>query len=254
MSGLKIALAPFLRCCPGVATLGIRATIDDYSAEEKRQLRSAERVFFPTYRFAYLFNALRIPTFPGYPTYHFRRSRVLQQLLFACTGVPHPVTRFYYGKKQKATILSAFSYPMVGMGPNAAWHQAHLIENPAALEACCHEHNPVIIQEAVEWDVHLRVLWVGTDCVGVLRKDGSQGPDAAYEPVPMGHPQLGTVLEVTRTFAHQARLDDVVLEWGCTRGQWQLQGLARPPVRWPLPLAILNRHHYLSDLVMAGRL
>lgn len=254
MSSSKVALAPFLRCCPAVATLGIRATIDDYSATEKSLLRSADRVFFPTPRFAYLFKALNIPTFPGYHTYRFQRSRVLQQILFACARMPHPITRIYYGKKQKATIPNAFSFPMVAMGPSAAWHQKHLIDNSAALEACCLAYNPVIIQEAVDWEAHLRILWVCTDCIGVLRKDSSQGPTASYEPAPIEHPKLGSVLDMTQTFARKANLDEVVLEWGYARGQWQLQEMARPPVRWPLPLAILNRHHYLCDLVMGGRL
>lgn len=254
MATLKVALAPFLRPCPEVVTLGIRATIDDYSVAEKSLLRSADRIFFPTPRFAYLFHALRIPTFPGYHTHRFQRSRVLQQILFAYSQMPHPVTRIYFGKRQKAMISKAFPFPLVAMGPLTARHQKHLVDNPMALEACCLAFNPVIIQEAVAWEALLRILWVCGDCVGVIRKDGSRGPDEACEPVPVEHPELGSVVEMTRAFACKASLDDIVMEWGYARGQWQLLELGRPPVRWPLPEAMLNRHHYLCELVKAGRL
>lgn len=252
MSASKVALASFLRSCPEVLTLGIRATIDDYSKEEKNLLRSAARVFFPTLRFAYLFHALRIPTFPGYHTYRFQRSRVLQQILFGFTQTPHPVTRVYFGKRQKATIASAFPFPLVAMGPHPAWHRQHLVSGPAALEACCLAHNPVIIQEAVAWEARVRILWVGSDCVGALRKIRSGVAAAAYRPMPLDHPELGGVVKMAEAFARKANLDDIVMEWGYARGQWQLLEIGRPPVRWPLPEGILNRHQHICELVMTG--
>lgn len=253
MSPPKVALAPFLRSCPGVITLGVRSTIDDYSAAEKKLLRTAARVFFPTPRFAYLFQALRIPTFPCCHTYRLQHSRVLQQILLACSQTPHPATRIYFGRRQKERIIKDFAFPLVAMGP-LAHHPKQVVDNATALEASCLAHNPLIIQEATRWELRLKILWVYADCLGMLRKDRSQGSDIPYEPLPIGHPEHGTVIELTGALAQSARLDDIVVEWGRTRGQWQVLGMGRPPVRWPLPAAILNRHEYLRDLVMAGRL
>ena len=255
MESRKVALAPFLRSCTEIVTLGVRATIDDYSAEERNLMRSAARVFFPTPRFAYLFNALQIPTFPGYYTYRLQRFRVLQQLLFACGEIPHPATRIYFGRRQKALISKAFPFPLVAMGPQVTLDKQQLVDNPVALEASCHAYNPIIIQEAVEWQALLRILWVHADCVGALKRDSSQGSDASYEPVPIDHPELGAVIEMMRAFARKANLDDIVVEWGYAGGRWQVLEMGRPPVRWPLPDGkIVNRHHYLCELVKTERI
>jgi len=255
MKSTKVALAPFLHFCPKIVTLGIRATIDDYSAEERSLLRSAERVFFPTPRFAYLFDALRIPTFPSYHTYRLQHSRVLQQILFAFGEIPHPATRIYFGRRQKALISKAFAFPLVAMGPQAGLHKQHLVDNPHSLEAFCRLYNPIIIQETVDWDTLLRLLWVHGDCLGALKRDRLKSSEASYEPVPIDQPELGAVIQMMQAFARKANLDDIVVEWGHAEDRWQVLGMIRPPVRWPLPEGkILNRHHHVCDLVKTGRM
>jgi len=103
--GLKVALAPFLRKCPAVLTLGVRAAISEYSATERAAILQAERIFFPTPRFVDIFDALDLPTFPNPTTYKYQRSRPLQQSLFKYHDLPSPRTRVYYGVRQKARIL-----------------------------------------------------------------------------------------------------------------------------------------------------
>ncbi len=250
----KVALGPFLRSCTAIRTLGVRQTIDDYSTEEKDLLRSAVRVFFPTQRYAYLFNALEIPTFPSYTTYRFQHSRVLQQVLMAYAGMPHPLTRIYFGKRQKAKIPEAFPFPFLAMGPHAALHRKFLVENATALEECSQHYNPLIIQEAVAWTERIRILCVHDDCVGVVRQHGRGASGPGFQPVSMEQPALRLVIEMTRDFVRRVRLDDIVIEWGCRDGQWQLLEMMRPPVRWPMPDGLLDRHHYICDLVKAGRL
>jgi hypothetical protein len=90
---LKVALAPFLRECAGVITLGIRAAMSDYSQKERDLLLHAERIFFPTPRFSMLFKALEKSTFPSATTYGYQRSRVIQQLLTESLGLAHPRTQ-----------------------------------------------------------------------------------------------------------------------------------------------------------------
>jgi ribosomal protein S6--L-glutamate ligase len=254
MGPIKVALAPFLLSCNAIMTLGIRPTIDDYSAEEKDLLRRAERVFFPTPRFAYLFNALRIPTFPAYTTYRFQRSRVLQQILLAVAGMPHPVTRIYYGNRQKMKIPDAFRFPFAAMGPDVALHKKHLVDNPAAFEECSRRFNPLIIQEAMEWTERVRILCVNAECVGAVRKHGRKRLRFCYEPAPMEQPALQSVFEMTRAFVSKAHLDDIVIDWAYGKGKWHALEMARPPVRWPLVEGTLNRHQHLCELVESGRL
>jgi hypothetical protein len=254
MGPIKVALAPFLRSCNAIMTLGVRPTIDDYSAGEKDLLRRAGRVFFPTPRFAYLFNALRIPTFPGYTTYRFQRSRVLQQILLAVAGMPRPVTRIYYGNSQKNKISDAFPFPFTAMGPEVDLHKKHLVDHPAAFEECSRRFNPLIIQEVVAWTERVRILCVNAECVGAVRKDGRNNLPSCYEPVPMEQPALQPVFEMTRAFISKAHLDDIVIDWAYGKGKWHVLEMARPPVRWSLVEGTLNRHQHLCELVESGRL
>ena len=240
--------------CAGITTLGIRPGIDDYSTEEKHLLRSAERVFFPTPRFAYLFSALQIPTFPRHSTYRFQHSRVLQEILLAHLAMAHPRTRLFFGNKQKAGILNAFSFPIHAAGPLAAVHDKRLVEDATALEECCHRYNPLIVQEVLDWSQSLRVLCVHSDCVGGLWRNGPPGPDDDYEPVPLEEPGMQEVFRSSLSLIHKVQLDDMVLEWGYSDGQWQLIEMKRPPVRWPMAGGILNRHDYICQLVQSGRL
>jgi hypothetical protein len=257
----RVALAPFLRSCPGIITLGVRPTIADYSAQEQSLLRGAVRIFFPTRHYAYLFHALKRSTFPAYTTYRFQHSRVLQQILFAYLQMPRPLTRICFGERQKRAILKAFSFPFVAMGPRAAVQEGcHRIENPTDFDQCCRCYNPIIIQEAVDWTERLRFLCVGEDCVGVLRQiiagfrasSGSWG--APYVPAPLDEPELQPVLRQTREFVRRVHLDDMTIEWGYGNGAWQLIGMTRPPVHWPMPVGVLNRHDYICRLVQSGDL
>jgi hypothetical protein len=254
MGPIKVALAPFLRSCTAIRTLGIRPTINDYSAEEKHLLRCAERVFFPTLRFAYLFSALQIPTFPAYTTYRFQRSRVLQQILLAVAGMPRPVTRIYYGKKQKTKIPDAFPFPFVTMGPDPALHRKHLVDHPAVFDECSRRYNPLIIQEALEWTERVRILCVHADCVGAVRQDLRDQLNSRYQPIPLEQLEFRSVFEGTRDFIRKVHLDDIVIEWACSKGKWYVLEMARPPVRWPMTEGTLNRHQYICELVRSGRL
>jgi ribosomal protein S6--L-glutamate ligase len=254
MAPVKVALAPFLRSCNAITTLGIRPTIDDYSAEEKDLLRHAERVFFPTPRFAYLFNALKIPTFPACTTYRFQRSRILQQILLAVAGMPRPVTRIYYGSRQKKKIPDAFPFPFTAMGPKVALHKKLLVDNPLALEECSGRFNPLIVQEAMEWTERVHILCVNAECVGAVRQHCGSGLSCRCEPAPMEQAALQPIFEITRAFVSKAHLDDIVVDWAYGKGKWQIMEMARPPVRWPLVEGTLNRHRHLCELVESGRL
>src|SRR5208337_3134446 len=46
-----VAIAPFLRSCPQLVTLGIRPSMGDYTTRQRGMLLSASQIFFPTPRF-----------------------------------------------------------------------------------------------------------------------------------------------------------------------------------------------------------
>lgn len=229
-----VALAPFVRFCPRVLTLGIRATMGDYPPEERSLLRSARKVLFPTPRFSYLFHALGVPTFPSHASYSFLHSRVSQQILFEYLGWPHPRTRIYFGARQKQNILMDFRLPLVAMGPRPGVDGSHRVEDRDALERLKVRYNPLIIQEAVAWEKIERFLCVSFQCLG---DDGSSEPR-----------------EASLRLARMTGLDDVVMEWGYRGGTWQQTAILRPPAVWRSASVAIDRHRYICRLICEGRL
>ncbi|GKT08079.1 hypothetical protein [Desulforhabdus sp. TSK] len=250
----RIALAPFLRSCPSVLTLGVRPAIHDYPPEEKELLRRAHRVFFPTPRYAGLFQAAGIPTFPLATTYHYQRSNVLQANLFQCLQWPHPHTRIYFGMRQKRNIPKDFRFPLWAMGRRVASAGAHFVEDLEALEDLSQRFNPLVVQEHIPWEDRIDLVCVHFQCVAALRcvSDGA-GP-AAFAFIPPGHLRLQEILEATHRLVHLAQLDDICVEWGYGRHQWQVIGLRRPPLQWMTQQGPVHRHRLIGSLIQEGRL
>jgi len=100
------------------------------SAEERELLRSADRVLFPTPRFAPIFHAVGIRCFPSYYSYRYQRSRFLQKTLLEVLAVPRPKSRVYFGSRQKRGILKEFSPPFLLMGVPMNSPDAYVIGSP----------------------------------------------------------------------------------------------------------------------------
>lgn len=256
MNALKIALAPFLRECSAVETLGVRACLDDYSQEEKRLLQKAERIFFPTPRFSDIFQALERPTFPNPTTYRYQRSRVLQQILFQYLKLPQPSSRIYFGTRNKQVILQDFRFPLLVLGaqvvPGASSETAQLVENREALQESLDRYNPVIIRQVVEWSQRIQLVCVQYECIGALRSVPGQPCPVFPEPFPTEHHSLREPLGATLHLIRAARLDDILVQWGYGDGRWQLIELARPPVHWNGTQGRLNRYQHIGGLIEAG--
>ncbi|MEM5788820.1 MAG: hypothetical protein AAGU11_16030, partial [Syntrophobacteraceae bacterium] len=160
-----IAIAPFLKGCPGVVTLGVRASIGDYSLSERKLLASAARVLFPTRRYARLFEAAGKMTFPGSLTYGIRKSRLLEETLLSYSGFPHPVTRFYFGRR-KAAIPEDVRFPLLAMGPLKA-DPAERVESAQRLAELAEQFNPLIIQEYIPFETQVALVFVDYALVGL---------------------------------------------------------------------------------------
>jgi hypothetical protein len=236
-----------------VATLGIKATMGDYSQEERETLLNAERVFFPTPRFAEIFRSVEKSTFPSLTTYRYQRSRILQQLLLQYINWPHPKTRIYYGKKQKEQILKDFHLPVSLLGPRAVSGTLHLISHPEMLRDYLQHYNPVIVQQNVPWTERIRLLCVHFKCIGAQRRLMRKVDNEDYEPISLvAHSYFAEPLNRTHRLLLMANLDDIMLEWGYCEKKWQLITMKRPPVRWKMHEGTLNRHHYIAELIQQG--
>ena len=162
-----VALEGRLRLCRNVITLGVKTNFADYSQEDARLIREANRIYYPTSFYADLFDAIGTETFPSYHTYKCVQDKIKQTALFELLGIPHPATRVFYGKRQKATILRFFRYPFVGKVPrgSAMGRGVHLIQNEDDLHSYLQGEHPAYIQEYVPHDRDMRVVVVGDQVV-----------------------------------------------------------------------------------------
>jgi len=254
MRANNVALAPFLSACPAVVTLGIRSTIDGYSEEERRLLRHARKVFFPTPRFVDVFQAAERPTFPGAASYRYQLSRLNQQLLFQYLGWPHPRSRIYFGERQKERILCDFNLPFLAMSPHLPSAPVQLVEDAGMLEDCAVGHHPVIIQEYIRWDERVRLLCVNYECLGAQRCASDGRRSVCFDPVPVEHPSLEEPIQESLRLLRMAHLDDILIEWGRGNGKWRTIEMRRPPLWWTTPQGRLNRHERIGEMIESGRL
>ena len=129
-----VALAPFLRADSRVVTLGVRPTLGDYTAEERRLLRQARRVLFPTMRFADVLEGGGCRCFPSAATYRYQRWRPLQWSLGAFLNLPMVRSRLCYGEKAKREIPRMFQPPFRVLGPRSGRDPVVLVDSWAAWE------------------------------------------------------------------------------------------------------------------------
>ena len=63
MSRIRVAIGEQLKTCPQVITLGLRPQMADYTEQERRLLRTADMIFYPTDRYVDFFATLGKQTF-----------------------------------------------------------------------------------------------------------------------------------------------------------------------------------------------
>ncbi len=154
----KIALEQRLKKAGSVVTLGVRPNFSDYTRQEAEMIRSAEMIYYPSTFYADLFDAMGKRMFPSYHTYKCVQDKIKQTALFNLLEVPHPRTRVFYGKRQKAGILSDFEFPFVAKIPrgSALGKGVFLIENQADLTRYLELGGPAYIQEFIETAVEVK--------------------------------------------------------------------------------------------------
>ncbi len=220
-----IALEGRLRRCRNVRTLGVRPNFTDYSPDDRRRIMEASCVYYPSSFYAGLLSAAGRRTFPGYHTYQCVQDKIRQTALFQMTGIPHPRTRVFYGRRQQGRIGDYFDYPFVAKTArgSAMGRGVHLIRGPQELEAYCRDRHVAYIQEYLPLDRDIRAVVIGGRVVHAywrLAPEGgfltnlSAGGRIGSDPVP------GEALDLARSVARRCRWDDVGVDICRSRGRY----------------------------------
>ena len=257
-----VAIAPFLRSCPQLVTLGIRPSMGDYTTRQRGMLLSASQIFFPTPRFVRILQAAGKKTFPSAFAYSVQKSRLIQEVSFQFLKCPHPFTRIYYGR-QKSSIVEDFSFQFRAMGPKMVGF-TRLVSNADDLRALSEIYNPLIIQEVLDFAECFRLVFVNYKCAGIIKSvsSGAQsGVDSrAISPNPRLEHGIGLecfsreIVSCLEKLLRSLQLNDIAAQIGTTRRGWRLIELARPPLSWPTPEGVSNRHRLISRLIESNEL
>jgi ribosomal protein S6--L-glutamate ligase len=216
-SNKVIALEARLRGCKNVITLGVRPNFNDYNPQEVDLIRNAETIYYPTTFYADLFDAMGKNTFPSYHTYKCVQDKIKQSALFALLNIPHPRTRVFYGKRQKATITDHFDYPFIGKIPrgSAMGRGVYLIKDHKALETYLGNTDTAYVQDFLPADRDIRVVVVGKKIVhaywrlappGEFRTNLSVGGTVCLDDVP------ADALALALDTARRCQWDDVGID------------------------------------------
>ena len=224
-----IALEGRLRHCSNVITLGVKTNFSDYSADDARMIRDADKIYYPSIFYADLFDAVGKPTFPSYHTYKCVQDKIKQTALLNMLGIAHPRTRVFYGKRQKQTITQHFAFPFIAKIPrgSAMGRGVYLVTNHDELTQYLSGSHPAYIQEYMQMDRDIRVVVIGSRVVhaywriapdGDFRSNISTGGTIDLDAVPQ--PAIELALETAR----RCRWDDVGLDICYFKGQyWVLE-------------------------------
>jgi len=227
MARQVLALEARLRTCSNVRTIGVRPNFMDYSEEEVDWIRDAEKIYYPTVFYADLFDAVGKPTFPSYHTYKCVQDKIKQSALFQLAGLPHPRTRVFYGKRQKAKIREYFSYPCIAKEPrgSAMGRGVYLIDNDVDLDAYTHDRHVAYIQQFLSIDRDIRVVVIGSKVVhaywriagaGEFRTNLARGGRISLAPVPEA------AIALARQAAKVCGWDDVGMDICSHDGQFTI--------------------------------
>jgi ribosomal protein S6--L-glutamate ligase len=212
-----IALEARLRKCKNVVTLGVRPNFNDYSPSEADLIRKADTIYYPTTFYADLFDAIGKRTFPSYHTYKCVQDKIKQSALFHLLDIPHPRTRVFYGKRQKASITEHFEFPFIGKIPrgSAMGRGVYLIDDKDTLAEYLSKTDAAYIQEYLPVDRDIRIVVIGKKIVhaywraaapGEFRTNLAVGGTVCLDEVP------SVALELALHTAQSCQWDDVGID------------------------------------------
>jgi len=224
-SRAAIALEGRLRACRNVVTLGVRPNFEDYPPESAELIRRADKIYYPSSFYAALLDAAGKKLFPSCHTYQYSQDKIKQSALFNLLRIPHPRTRVFYGRRQKARILQYFKFPFVAKVArgSALGRGVFLIRNTQELENYCRLDGPAYIQTYLASKRDIRVVVMGDQVVHAywrqaapddFRTNLGVGGSISLDPAP---PQALALAEYT---ARKCRWDDVGIDILPSNGQF----------------------------------
>lgn len=195
MPECRVAIGSRLKQSSVVTTLGLKPNFSDYQPEEVKLIQGADTVYYPTLFYAELLNIMGKKLFPSLQTYLFAQDKIRQTSLFQILGIPHPRTRFFYGKNQKQEILQFFRFPFIAKIPrgSAKGMGIHLIRSMEDLEQYLEHPGPAYVQEYLPVDRDMRVVVIGGQIVlsywklasgNDFRTNVAQGGIISFDPLP----------------------------------------------------------------------
>jgi ribosomal protein S6--L-glutamate ligase len=253
----RVALERRLVRCPHVITLGVKPNYSDYSATERELIRQADKIYYPSAFYADLFDAIGKPTFPSYHTYKFAQDKIKQSALFSLAGIPHPHTRVFFGRRQKAAIGVHFDFPLIAKiaRGSSLGRGVFLIRNSTDLEQYCDRFNPAYIQEYLPIDRDMRLVVIGRKVVhaywrisgpGEFRTNVGAGGTIDLSPIPDA--ARGLALQT----ASAGGWDDVGIDICLHNGQFYVLEVNMKYGREGFRTAGLDYHELLEQLIVDG--
>ena len=216
MKGQRIAFSHRFRECPGVRVLRALPNFDDYDEEEKRLIREAEKVYYPTKFYVDLFITLGKKIFPSRESYVYSGDKIRQTALFQFLGIPHPRTRIFFGHQKKA-IPEEFPFPFIAKIPRGSsmGKGVYLVHNQEELNQYLHLSAVAYIQEYIPLVKDLRVILIQHRIIlaywkiartGEFRSNLAQGASVAFENIPKA------ALDFAGRLTRLCNFDDVGLD------------------------------------------
>ncbi len=124
-------------------------------------------------------------------------------------------------------------------------------------------HNPLIIQEIVEYEERFQLVFLDYERVGILKWvpgraqgsfDGSEIPTAprtVNREVPEHFSR--EIVSRLEKLLRSVRLNDIAVEIGITRHGWQLIEFVRPPLSWLSHEGVAHRLRCICRLIESNR-
>jgi ribosomal protein S6--L-glutamate ligase len=158
-------------------------------------IRQASRIYYPSSLYADVFAAMGKSIFPSHATYLYAQDKIKQTALFKVLDIPHPATRVFYGRRQKATIDHYFKMPFIAKVPrgSALGQGVFFIDSQEALAHYCEQHPAAYIQEYLPITRDMRIVIIGGQVVhaywriapdGEFRTNVGIGGTIDFTPVP----------------------------------------------------------------------
>ncbi|MBO8170788.1 MAG: ATP-grasp domain-containing protein [Bacillaceae bacterium] len=190
---------------------------------ERETVRQADWILFPeTWMVNFLSYGWNKRIFPSISSYHLGYSKVEMTRAFEAVCPDHvPYTRICASTSaNQQQILEEFTFPFVAKDiRNSMGKGVFLIESEKDLKAYAKQHDVLYVQEFLEMDRDIRVVWVGHEVIaaywrigsqlGNFRNNVAQGAHVSFEPVPRSVIQL--VEETARTLGIDYAGFDVAL-------------------------------------------